>query len=114
MQPAHLSPPPREADAPSCQPALPACKERTPQVPRADSDSSGSKLFVGGVLLIVVLWGGVLPSLAQRPRLRAHLDWLDERGIDPNALYYTDLESMEPLLDQVNRTGRMWKPPQTQ
>ncbi|TWU45333.1 Molybdate-binding periplasmic protein precursor [Novipirellula aureliae] len=30
--------------------------------------------------------------------MQQRIDWLDEKGIDPNAMYYTDLEMMEELL----------------
>jgi hypothetical protein len=51
--------------------------------------------------MIAILWLVVLPWLADRPRVRARLEWLDSRRIDPSARYYTDLEAMKPILQRL-------------
>ncbi len=61
-------------------------------------------LFALGLVWLV--W---LPSHAQRPPVRRHLQWLDERGIDPSAMYYTELEVMEDILARQRAHG-MWRP----
>ena len=48
-----------------------------------------------------VVWLQVLPWIASRPRMEAHLQHLDERGIDPSAMFYTELEAMEPILQRL-------------
>ena len=51
-------------------------------------------------------WFAFLPWLAGQPEMRKQLDWLDERRIDPSAMYYTELEAMKPILERLNRRGR--------
>lgn len=53
------------------------------------------------------LWGGVLPWLASQPRIAEHMQWLDEQGIDAGAMYYTELDAMQPILQRLHR-GRWW------
>ncbi len=36
--------------------------------------------------------------------MREYSRWLDERGIDPSAMYYTELEAMEPILHRLERS----------
>jgi len=55
---------------------------------------------------IAALWLLVLPWMAARPRMREHLEWLDERRIDPAAMYYTELEAMQPILQRINARER--------
>ncbi|MFG0334771.1 MAG: hypothetical protein ACF8TS_15560 [Maioricimonas sp. JB049] len=55
---------------------------------------------------VSLLWLVVLPWLARRPAMQARSDWLDERGIDPSAMYYTELEAMEPILQRLERRRR--------
>ncbi len=66
----------------------------------------------GGVRLglslgvIAVVWCVVLPWIARRPVMEEHLNWLDDRGIDPSAMYYTELEMMDPILQRLERQRR--------
>ncbi|MCP4192543.1 MAG: hypothetical protein GY768_18165 [Planctomycetaceae bacterium] len=53
-------------------------------------------LSLGAVLLI---WCIVLPALSRFDRNAAYLNWLEERRIDPSAMFYTELECVEELLD---------------
>ena len=62
--------------------------------------------LVVSVGVIVILWLVVLPWLASRPAMSRHLQWLDDSGIDPSAMYYTELEAMEPILDRLNKQQR--------
>jgi len=54
-------------------------------------------------LLLGFLWCFVLPHIATKPSVRSHLEWLEQRGIDPSAMYYTELEAMEPILHRLER-----------
>ncbi|QEG43823.1 hypothetical protein [Roseimaritima ulvae] len=54
-------------------------------------------LWVCGIALV---WLVVLPRHAQQPAMREHLQWLDEQGIDPSAMYYTELEVMQQILQR--------------
>lgn len=47
---------------------------------------------------VACVWLVVLPAYARRPAMREHLQWLDDQGIDPSAMYYTELEVMEEIL----------------
>lgn len=57
--------------------------------------------LVSGVM--AVLWLQVLPWIAAQPDMAAHLEQLDERGIDPSAMFYTELDSMEPILRRLEQ-----------
>ena len=49
------------------------------------------------VAAVVLIWTVVLPWLSTQHAVRARIDLLDEQGIDPAALYYTDLDVMAEL-----------------
>lgn len=51
--------------------------------------------------LMAVIWLRVLPWVAAQPKMAAHLEQLDKQGIDPSAMFYTDLEAMEPILRRL-------------
>ena len=53
--------------------------------------------FLGVVGFLAALWTIVLPWAGQLPPVRARIEFLDSQGIDPSALYYTDLEAMPRL-----------------
>ena len=55
-------------------------------------------------IVIGLVWCVVLPRLARHPSMREYSGWLDERGIDPSAMYYTELELMEPILYRLERS----------
>jgi hypothetical protein len=61
----------------------------------------GVPLACCGVVMLV-LWLAVLPWLAQTPAMSRHLRWLNEHNINPGAMYYTELESMGPILRRLN------------
>jgi hypothetical protein len=54
------------------------------------------------LFLVAAAWLFLLPWLASLPAINGHIRWLDERGIDPSAMYYTELDAMKPILRQVN------------
>lgn len=62
--------------------------------------------LVAWMVLIGVVWLVVLPWLAAQPAMKRHRQWLDDRGIDPGAMYYTELDAMEPILDRLNKQMR--------
>ncbi len=55
-----------------------------------------------GVSVILVVWTLVLPWIGSRQSVRAQIEYLDRRGIDPAALYYTDLEAMERIESEIS------------
>lgn len=57
--------------------------------------------FAVAVAVVAVFWLLVLPWAAARPRMAEHLQWLDEEGIDPAAMYYTELDMMQPIFTRL-------------
>ncbi|TWU42051.1 hypothetical protein [Novipirellula artificiosorum] len=57
-------------------------------------------------VLIAAFWLVVLPRWAERPAMHERLNWLEERGIDPSAMYYTELEAMEAILLKQRKRER--------
>jgi len=51
--------------------------------------------------VMAVIWLLVLPWVAAQPKMAAHLEHLDEQGIDPSAMFYTDLDAMQPILKRL-------------
>jgi len=74
--------------------------------PVPSSTTSRIGRLVAWLILIGVVWLVVLPWLAARPAMQRHRQWLDDRGIDPGAMYYTELDAMEPILDRLNKQSR--------
>jgi len=66
----------------------------------ADVTRGRWQLAVAAVLL-GVLWLGVLPWLGRLPSVESRRQWLDERRIDPSAMFYTELEAMDPILKRL-------------
>ena len=54
-----------------------------------------------GVSAILIVWMLVLPWVGSRQSVRLQIENLDRRGIDPAAIYYTDLEAMERIESDV-------------
>ena len=50
---------------------------------------------------IALVWCLVLPWLSGRPAIQKRLEFLDQRDIDPSAMYYTELEAMDAILDRI-------------
>ncbi|WDQ17846.1 hypothetical protein [Rhodopirellula sp. P2] len=54
--------------------------------------------LAGLIALLSIIWLVVLPAYARQPEMRQHLKWLDDQGIDPSAMYYTELDVMDEIL----------------
>ncbi len=52
-------------------------------------------------LAIALLWCVFLPWLSARPRVQQRLEFLAQRGIDPSAMFYTELDLMDTILDRI-------------
>ncbi len=63
-------------------------------------DNAWRALALSGLALALV-WGVALPWLSARPAVRDRLRFLDAKGIDASAMYYTELEAMGPILDRL-------------
>lgn len=57
-------------------------------------------LLISG--LLGLFWLIVLPRLAETPQLRAKIEFLEEKQIDPSAMYYTDLENVEETVQRIH------------
>ena len=73
---------------------------------RLKAFNSGATKLLLVVAILAATWFVVLPWLAGQPQVNARLEWLAERKIDPSAMYYTELEAMEPILERLNRQER--------
>ncbi len=62
--------------------------------------SRGTKKLALAVLVIAITWGIILPRLAETETVQERNRWLDQRGIDPAATFYTDLPMMDRILAQ--------------
>lgn len=78
----------------------------------SDSDKSGEstsnslrKQFAFAILVLVLagIWLVLLPWVARQPRMANRLQWLEDKRIDGGAMYYTELEAMEPILERLER-----------
>ncbi|QDV66756.1 hypothetical protein Poly24_04440 [Rosistilla carotiformis] len=56
--------------------------------------------LVLAIAAVAVVWLVILPAYARQPAMTKHLQWLDDQGIDPSAMYYTELEVMEQILQR--------------
>ncbi len=52
---------------------------------------------------IAAVWLIVLPWIGRHETVRDHITFLDERDIDASAMYYTELDAMEPILKKLSR-----------
>ena len=64
--------------------------------------NSGIRRLVLWSVAIVVSWQIILPKVARLSPVKRHLEFLEEKRIDPSAMFYTDLEMVDRLL-QVDR-----------
>ena len=60
--------------------------------------STGIRRLVLWSVAIVVSWQIILPGVARLSPVKQHLEFLDEKQIDPSAMFYTDLEMVDRLL----------------
>lgn len=62
-------------------------------MPRPHSNKSGGWPALCGICAaVIVLWGVVLPWVATWPGMAARIERNAERGIDPSAKFYSELE----------------------
>ena len=68
--------------------------------PETDQHHGAWKL-AAAVMTIACLWCIVLPWYASQPAMKEHLQFLDDRGIDPSAMFYTELDAMDAILEKI-------------
>lgn len=54
--------------------------------------SNGRGVLLGAVVGIGAIWLGVLPVVGRLPVVRADIERVNAAGIDPSALYWTELD----------------------
>jgi hypothetical protein len=62
------------------------------------------ELLVAGVAAVLIMWLLVLPGAAKHPRVRDFSSFLEARGVDPNAKFFTDQQAGFDGSRQVMRT----------
>jgi hypothetical protein len=50
--------------------------------------------LVAGGMLIAAVWCGLFPRLLAWPPVARHVALMEERRVDPSAMYYTELERL--------------------
>ncbi|PQO36025.1 hypothetical protein DTL21_08860 [Bremerella cremea] len=60
------------------------------------SQAKGWIALSGIVLAVIVVWGFVLPRLSDTELVREREAFLKKNRIDPAAMFYTELECLEP------------------
>jgi hypothetical protein len=59
-----------------------------------------------GVTTILIVWLLVLPWVGSQEPIASQIDALDRQGIDPAALFYTDLDAMSRVESGINAITR--------
>ncbi len=67
----------------------------------SNCNAKGRSSLCLGVSAILIVWMLVLPWIGSRQSVHAQIEYLDRRGIDPAALYYTALEAMERIESDI-------------
>lgn len=62
--------------------------------------------FLAAISIVALCWLIVLPWIARQPAEQASWETLQRAHIDPSAMYYTELEAMEPILERLNAQQR--------
>jgi len=50
--------------------------------------------LLAGSVLVALVWCGLLPRLLTLGPVYRHVALMEERGVDPSAMYYTELERL--------------------
>lgn len=85
----------------------PADPRRTARDAAPAGKLKGLVPLAAGGCAIVAVWCGLLPWIAAWPGVARRLAELDAQGIDPSAMYYSELPAMDGVmadLDRIHRT----------
>ena len=66
----------------------------------------GRWLLAVSLLLVAYVWLVLLPGFSQHPRVRQRVEHLQRHGIEPAAMFYTDLPNM-PVWESRVRSKQM-------
>lgn len=53
--------------------------------------------FAVCALVVAIVWLGLLPLVARQLPVRRHIERLEDRGIDPSAMFYTEVYEASDL-----------------
>lgn len=66
--------------------------------------------FALALAAIAGIWTIALPWIAEQPAESQRWKAMQQAGIDPSAMYYSELDAMQPILDRLNRGERIDTP----
>ncbi|MCH9654772.1 MAG: hypothetical protein K0U86_06300 [Planctomycetes bacterium] len=49
-----------------------------------------------------IIWLVILPRAAEIPHLHSEIKFLEQKKIDPTAMFYSDLETIEQTVQNIN------------
>ena len=75
----------------------------SPQATRPDM-----KRLVLGSAAVAAIWGGLLPALLRCPAIARHVACMEERGVNPAAMYYTELDRLPLRPDWIAGRLTLW------
>ena len=61
-----------------------------------------------GLAVVAAIWGGVLPALLRCRGVARHVARMEERGVNPAAMYYTELERLPLRPAWLDRHVTLW------
>ena len=69
---------------------------------------AGVVRLAAGALVAAAVWCGLLPRLLDLGPVARHVARMEERGVDPAAMYYTELERLPLRPAWVERHVVLW------
>lgn len=60
------------------------------------------------LVVVAAIWGGVLPALLRCRGVARHVARMEERGVNPAAMYYTELERLPLRPAWLDRRVTLW------
>ncbi len=66
-------------------------------------------------LILMTLWGFVLPRLSQQSHIRAAQQWIESERLDVSAMFYSELPAVDESLARMRslhrrNDGLLWSP----
>ncbi|WP_298867243.1 hypothetical protein [uncultured Gimesia sp.] len=59
--------------------------------------------FLSLTAVLCIIWLVILPRAAEIPRLQSEIKFLEQRKIDPSAMFYSDLETIEQTVQSIDQ-----------
>ncbi len=67
-----------------------------------------TKRLMLGIVAVSAIWVGLLPALLRCPAIARHVARMEERGVNPAAMYYTELDRLPLRPDWIDRRLTLW------